>query len=182
VNDTNNVKFKDWNSFKSPRVLTEVALFTALATVLSVIKIWKMPLGGSVTLASMMPLIWLSLRRGPKVGLFAGVVYGFVQMAIDPQIFYPTQILLDYPLAFGIIGLAGFFKNHPIIGTTTAVTSRFIMHLISGAVFFAEYTPDGMNPWVYSTLYNGSYMLAELGISIFFIFLLHKTKLLKAYT
>ncbi len=163
------------------QILAEIAIFTALGTVLSIIAVIHLPNGGSITLGSMVPMLWLAMRRGPKVGIFAGVVYGFVQLAILPQVFYPTQVLLDYPLAFGCLGLAGLFKKRPIIGVTFAVMGRFFMHVISGAIFFAEFAPAGMSPWVYSIIYNGSYMLPELGISVIVICLLYKTNVLKVY-
>jgi thiamine transporter len=163
------------------QILAEIAIFTALSTALSLITFVVFPQGGSVTAGSMVPMLLLALRRGPKIGIFAGVVYGLVQLAVLPQVYFPTQVLLDYPLAFGCIGLAGFFKKYAILGVFVAVTGRFIMHLISGAVFFASWAPTGMNPWIYSTLYNGSYMLPELLISVFFIYLLQRSKVLKAY-
>ena len=163
------------------QIIAEIAIFTALSTALSLVTFVVFPEGGSVTAGSMVPMIWLALRRGPKIGIFAGAVYGLVQLAIMPQIYFPTQVLLDYPLAFGCLGLAGFFKKYAIIGAVVAVTGRFIMHLISGAVFFANYAPAGMNPWLYSTIFNGSYMLPELIISVFFIFLLQKSKVLSVY-
>ena len=129
----------------------------------------------------MVPILWLALRRGPRIGLFAGAVYGLVQLAVMPQIYYPTQVLLDYPLAFGCLGLAGFFRKRAITGVVISVTGRFIMHLVSGAFFFASWAPEGMNPWVYSALYNGSYMLPEMVISIFIIYLLQKSHVLRAY-
>ncbi|MCL2642717.1 MAG: energy-coupled thiamine transporter ThiT [Candidatus Bathyarchaeota archaeon] len=162
------------------QIFAEVAVFVALSTVLSLIKV-SLPQGGSITAGSMVPMLWIALRRGPKIGIFAGIVYGFVQLAVLPQVYYPTQMLLDYPLAFGCIGLAGFFKKEPIIGVIVAVMGRFIMHLISGVIFFAEFAPAGMNPWLYSSLYNGSYMIPELGISLFFICLLWKSKVLRVY-
>ncbi|MCL2134247.1 MAG: energy-coupled thiamine transporter ThiT [Candidatus Bathyarchaeota archaeon] len=164
------------------QILAEIAIFVALSTALSLIPGIGFPQGGSVTAGTMVPILWLAMRRGPKIGIFTGIIYGLVQLAIHPQVYYPTQILLDYPLAFGCIGLAGFFKNHPITGTTIAIIGRFIMHLISGAIFFGQYAPKGMNPLVYSILYNGSYMLPELIISIIIIYLLHKTNVLKIYT
>jgi thiamine transporter len=180
VNTTNQTKFK----YKSNRtqILAEIAIFTALATALSLITFAIFPQGGSVTLGSMIPIIWLALRRGAKIGIFTGVVYGFVQLAILPQVYFLPQVQLDYPLAFGCLGLAGFFQNKPIIGTIVAVMGRFIMHLISGAIFFAAlFAPPEMNPWIYSALYNGSYMLPELIISVIFIGILYKSKVLKAY-
>jgi thiamine transporter len=164
------------------QIVAEIAIFTALSTALSLITFVVFPQGGSVTLASMVPIIWLALRRGPKIGLFAGAVYGLVQLAVMPQIYFLPQVLLDYPVAFGCLGLAGFFhKRWALAGVAVAITGRFIMHLISGALFFASYAPAGMNPWVYSVIYNGSYMLPELVITLFVVFLLQKSKALKMY-
>ena len=129
----------------------------------------------------MVPILWLSLRRGPKIGLFTGTVYGLVQLAVMPQVYYPTQVLLDYPLAFGCLGLAGFFQKRALGGVAISVTGRFVMHLVSGAIFFAEFAPEGMNPWVYSAVYNGSYMLPEMVISLFIIYLLKKSNVLNSY-
>jgi thiamine transporter len=173
---------KENNSDTTSRVLAEIAIFVALATALSFIIIFQLPQGGSITLASMVPIIWLALRRGPKIGLTAGLVYGLVQLVVMPQIYFLPQVLLDYPLAFGCLGLAGFFhKRWALAGVVVAVVGRFIMHLISGALFFASYAPAGMNPWIYSGIYNGSYLLPELIISLFVIFLLQKSKALKIY-
>lgn len=173
---------KEYSSYSTSRVLAEIAIFVALATALSLIVIFQLPEGGSITLGSMVPILWLSLRRGPKIGLVAGAVYGLVQLVVMPQIYYLPQVLLDYPLAFGCLGLAGFFqKRWALVGVVVAITGRFIMHLISGALYFASFAPAGMNPWLYSALYNGSYLLPELGISLFVIFLLQKSKALKMY-
>ncbi len=173
---------KEYTSDSTSRVLAEIAIFVALATALSFIIIFQLPQGGSITLASMVPIIWLALRRGPKIGLTAGFVYGLVQLIVMPQIYFLPQVLLDYPLAFGCLGLAGFFqKRWALAGVAVAITGRFIMHLISGALFFASYAPEGVNPWVYSGIYNGSYLLPELVISLFVIFLLQKSKVLKMH-
>ena len=168
--------------FISTRILAEIAIFVALATALSFIIIFQLPEGGAITLGSMVPIIWLSLRRGPKIGLFAGAVYGLVQLAVMPQIYFLPQVLLDYPLAFGCLGLAGFFqKRWALVGVVVAITGRFIMHLVSGALYFGSFAPAGMDPWVYSALYNGSYLLPELVISLFLILLIQKSNALKMY-
>ena len=165
----------------STRIIAEIAVFAALSTALSFITFVVFPQGGSVTAGSMVPMLWLSLRRGPKIGLFAGAVYGLVQLAVMPQIYYPLQVIIDYPLAFGCLGLAGFFKKRILVGVSVSVTGRFVIHLISGAIFFASYAPEGMNPWVYSALYNGSYMLPEMVISLAIIYLLKKSNVLNVY-
>jgi thiamine transporter len=156
-------------------------MFVALATVLSNLKILSLPQGGSVTAASMVPILWLALRRGPKVGLFAAIVYGLVQFALEPYIFHPAQVLLDYPIAFGLLGVAGFFQKRPYIGVIFGIFGRFFAHFISGIIFFGSYAPEGMNPAIYSAAYNGGYLLVELVISIYIIYLLRASKVLNVY-
>ena len=157
-------------------------MFVALATVLSFFKIFEMPQGGSVTLGSMVPILWLALRRGPKVGLFAATLYGVVQLIVDPSgAYYVGQALLDYPVAFGLLGLAGFFRKHPFLGVNVGILGRFLAHFFSGLIFFANYTPEGMNPLIYSAAYNGGYLLVELVISVYIFYLLQESKVLKIY-
>jgi thiamine transporter len=165
----------------STKVIAETVMFVALAIVLSYLKIFSLPQGGSVTAASMVPILWLALRRGPKVGLFAATVYGLVQFALEPYIFNPVQVLLDYPVAFGLLGVAGFFPKRPFIGVSLGIFGRFFAHFLSGIIFFASYAPEGMNPAVYSAVYNGGYLLVELVISIYVIYLLRASKVLNVY-
>ncbi len=165
----------------STKIIAEIAVFVALATVLSYIKLFSLPQGGSVTAASMVPILWLALRRGPKVGLFAATLYGVVQLVLGPYIVHPAQVLLDYPIAFGLLGVAGFFQKRPFIGASLGVIGRFIAAFLSGIIFFADYAPEGMHPAVYSVVYNGGYLLVELVISIYVIYLLRASKVLKIY-
>ena len=169
------------NYNRSTKIIAEIAVFVSLATVLSNIKIFDMPYGGSVTLASMVPILWLALRRGPAVGLFSATLYGVVQLAFGPYIVHPAQVLLDYPIAFGALGVAGFFQDRPFIGVTLGTLGRFVAHFISGILFWYMYAPEGMDPVVYSAVYNGGYMLVELVISLYVIYLLRASKLLKIY-
>ncbi|MGD6808065.1 MAG: energy-coupled thiamine transporter ThiT [Candidatus Bathyarchaeia archaeon] len=167
--------------FKNPKILAEIAIFTALATVLSEIIIYVMPQGGSITLASMVPIIWLSLRRGPKVGIVTGTIYGIIQFMLLPYAINPFQVLFDYPLAFAVLGLAGFFPNKPVLGATVAIAGRFLMHFIAGAIWWAPvYAPD-IDPIIYSSVYNASYLLPELVISGVALYILQKSNVLKAY-
>ena len=93
------------------RALTYGALCMAMSFVLSYIKLWSMPLGGSVTLASMLPLLWYSNKFGVKNGLIAGAAYGLLQLIQKPEIYHWVQVILDYPLAFAMLGLAGSVKQ-----------------------------------------------------------------------
>ena len=174
MNQTNQTSF-------STMIIAEIVIFVALASALSLIILFALPEGGSVTAGSMVPILWLAIRRGPKIGLFAGAVYGMVQLVVMPQIYFPTQVLLDYPLAFGCLGIAGFFQKRPLIGVAVSISGRFVMHFLSGALFFAAYAPAGMSPLVYSALYNVSYLIPELAISAFIIYLLKKRKALNIY-
>jgi thiamine transporter len=171
------------------RDIVEAGIAIALAFVLSMIKIFHLPMGGSVTAGSMIPILLLALRRGYKLGLVAAVFYGILQFIEGPYIVHPAQALLDYPLAFGALGLAGFFspgveqeKNiYALLGVIVGVAGRFVCHFLSGVIFFSEYAPEGMNPWFYSALYNGSYLLPELIISCVLIYLLIKAGVLQLY-
>lgn len=140
----------------------------ALSTVLSQIKILAMPYGGSLTAGSMVPILLVGLRHGTKWGITAGVLTGLLNLIIDPQVYHPVQVLLDYPIAFGFLGLAGLARGKAewagsLLGSL-ALFGRFVAHVISGVIFFAEYAGD-QNVWVYSILYNGGYMLPEMIVS-----------------
>jgi len=154
------------------KVIAEVSTIVALSLVLNFIKIFQMPQGGSITLGSMVPVLLLSFRRGPKVGVVAGVIFGFAQMMLDGWFYSPVGMFLDYPLAFGALGLAGIFKKIPLVGVAISLVARFLSHFLSGVVFFGMYAPEGMSPVVYSAVYNGSYMLPELVISGILIYML----------
>jgi thiamine transporter len=156
------------NAFRDTRVLTEAALAVALSFVLGFIVLFKMPFGGSVSL-EMIPLILLALRQGWRVGVVAGAAYGLLDLVIDPYVVHPLQLLLDYPLAFGALGLAGFFKptiRGAVLGATVAVLARFVCHFLSGVIFFASYAPEGWNPYLYSAAYNAAYLVPSLAIAI----------------
>ena len=174
-------EFSNKNSFRNPKVLAEMAIFVSLATVLSLIVIYTLPQGGAITLASMVPILWLALRRGSLVGVTAGVLYGVIQFIILPYAIDPVQVLLDYPLAFGVLGLAGFFSKWPFAGAVVGIGLRFVMHFVSGAVYWAPVYAPTLDPIVYSSIYNGSYLLPELLISGFVLILLQKSNVLRAY-
>lgn len=158
------------------RKLTEIAACIAMAVVCSFIKVWEMPQGGSVAL-TMIPILFIAQKRGPITGIVAGSIYGALSALISGVIYHPASLFLDYILAFGALGIAGFFKNSApkiAIGATLGILCRFIFSLISGAVLFAEYAPDGQNPWLYSLIYQTTYMLPELIISLTVLLFLYK--------
>ena len=141
----------------------------ALAIVTSYIKLFHLPMGGSVTLFSMFFVTLIGYWYGPTVGIMAGVAYGLLQMILDPYIISLPQMLIDYPFAFGALGLSGLFsekKNGMIIGYIVSVFGRFVFAVLSGVIFFGMYAPEGMSPLVYSVSYNGAYLAAEAAITI----------------
>jgi thiamine transporter len=162
------------NAFRETRVLTEAALAIALAFVLGLIKVFQMPFGGSISL-EMIPLILLALRQGPVVGIVTGAAYGLLNLAVAPFVVHPVQVLFDYPLAFGALGIAGFFRptvRGAVIGATVAVLARFVCHFASGVVFFASYAPEGWNPYLYSGAYNAAYLVPSLAIALVIVVVL----------
>ena len=168
------------------KILAEMIVFIAMANALYLISKFYLPFlhlpqGGSITVASMVPILWFALRRGLRWGLEAGVVYGLVHIVVSGDIYYPTQIILDYPLAFGALGLAGAFQKHPMTGVSVGILGRFICHFISGVVFFGQYAWAGWNVLAYSAAYNATYLVPEFVIDASIIYILLKTKLLNIY-
>ena len=141
-----------------------IALATVIATV---IKLPSLPNGGSVTLFSMLIVCLVGYWYGPTTGLIAAFTYGILQFITQPYIVHPAQVLLDFPLAFGALGLSGFFyqKKHGLmIGYIVGVAGRFAMHMVSGLIFYTAYvdTLEGNVAAIWaSTVYNLSYILPE---------------------
>lgn len=145
------------------------AMSLALGTVLSNIKVIDMPTGGSVTLLSMFIICLPGLLFGLVPGIITGVAYGVLQLLIDPYVLFPAQLVIDYILAFGALGLSGLFvdKKYGIIkGYLTGVIGRFIFSVISGWIFFGAYAWEGWAPLPYSLAYNAIYIFAEAAITI----------------
>lgn len=144
----------------------------ALAMVCSMIKFANLPMGGSVTLFSMLFVVLIGYWYGPYVGLMTGFAYGLLQFVIEPIFYTLPQMILDYPLAFGALGLAGFFykKNHGLqIGYVVGVLGRYIFAVISGVVFFGAYAPEGTPAIIYSLTYNATYLLPEAIVTLVLI-------------
>lgn len=155
----------------STKMLALGAVCMALSNVLSMIKLFDMPQGGSVTPASMLPLMLFAYVYGIGPGMTVGAVYGVMQFIIEPYFLSVPQMLLDYPIAFAMVGLAGLFSKNEnralglSLGVVLGSLGRFVAAVLSGVVFFAEYAGD-QNPWVYSIGYNGAYMLPECIICV----------------
>ena len=118
------------------------AMAMALAMVTSMLKVYEFPFGGSVTLFSMLFICLVGYLYGPATGIMTGMAYGVLQFLIDPYILSPAQVLVDYPLAFGALGLSGFFCNAKaglIKGYIAGICGRWVFAVISGWIFFGEY-------------------------------------------
>lgn len=169
---------KDRKGFDS-KSISYAAICIAMSFALSYLSPIHLPQGGSVTIASLLPLMIYSYMFGVKKGIFAGMIYGVLQAVQDPWIVHPAQFLLDYPIAFACIGVSGIFakvkklERFPQIqitlGGILASVLRYVSHLLSGVFAFSEYayTPEGlpMNAWVYSLGYN-SFVFADIAIVI----------------
>jgi thiamine transporter len=163
----------------TPKLMSQIALALALATVLDLFKIYRFPQGGSVTFGSMIPIILISLWYGPLIGCITGMLFGILSLILGPYIVQPIQVLFDYPLPFMLLGTAGFFRKNKYVASVIAVVLRFICHVISGVVFFANYAPEGQSPLVYSMGYNASYLSLELIICLVLLALLPVERLSK---
>lgn len=169
------------NQTKKKRLLmiSESAIMLALATVLSMIPFLQLPMGGSITIFSMLPVLIIAYRYGMKWGFLVGITYGLIQMVLGlNNLTYATSpwaviciILFDYLVAFGVLGFGGLFRKLKIqsvgfaLGTAVACTLRFLCHFITGVTVWNMYAED-MPVALYSLIYNGSYMLPETAITI----------------
>lgn len=166
---------------KTTLILAESAMLIAMAVVLSQIKVYEFPQGGSVTLASMAPIVLISCRHGVKWGLLAAFIHSLLQMILPPG-FYPPPaktltafacvVLLDYVIAFTVLGTAVFFgrpfKNKVLAaaaGSVAVTVLRLVCHFLSGILVWNSYAPEGTPVWLYSLGYNGTYMLWEIIIT-----------------
>lgn len=157
----------------SVKQLVFSAMAIALAMITSMIKIIDMPMGGSVTLLSMLFIVLIGYWYGLGAGLTAAIAYGVLQLIIDPYILSFPQMMVDYLLGFGALGLSGIFSNKKyglIKGYLVGVLGRYFFTFLSGWIFFGMYAPETFpNAAVYSLAYNGCYIGAEAVITLIII-------------
>lgn len=193
--------------------LVETGILLAIAAILSVIQPFQLPFGGGITIASMLPIVLISYRHGIKWGIFSAFVYSILQIstgfATVKGFFVPEEyalwagigiVFMDYVAAYTILGVGGMFRNKlkPVpalcFGTIAALLLRYLVHIISGAVFFGAwaewfFTQEGfyavgakiMDTFsgaglavVYSIFYNGLYMIPEIIITAIAAFVIGK--------
>ena len=153
------------------RRLTVCAMCVALAAVTSMIKVFELPLGGSVTLCSMLMIVLPGWIYGLSAGLLCGLVYGILQFVLGPYVLTLPQVLFDYVFAFMVMGLSGLFcrmKNGLIPAYIVAVIGRWIMATIAGLIWVSlgMTIVEGWSPVPYSMAYNGSYIGAEAAVAL----------------
>ncbi len=195
---------------KHTQAMTECAIMIALATILSIIKVFEMPWGGSITAASMLPLVIIGYRHGLRWGVLSSVIFSIIQMLLgggtisaaflpgDDQMRWYLAVLmviLDYFLAFSLVGLSGLFRNKEkpskslALGALVGTAARFVMHFISGWILWGAWASwffegfdettggsvgkfivghfDGqMLACIYSLFYNAMYMIPEMIITV----------------
>lgn len=146
------------------------AVAMALAMITSFLKLFEAPMGGSVTLFSMLFICCIGYWYGLRTGIMTGVAYGLLQLISDPYIISLPQMITDYVLAFGALGLSGIFcnkKNGLVKGYIVGVLGRYLFAFLSGLIFFGMYAEgSGMSAPVYSLAYNGSYLGCETAITL----------------
>ncbi len=167
-------------------VLAECSVMLALAFALSYAKLFEMPLGGSVTVASMLPIMLISVKYGKWIGLGTAFTYSLTQCLqalsegnVFPYCETPSTLIIcvafDYIVPFTLLGLAGMFKNLKLfkyqepriyLGMATVVVLRFFCHFITGVAIWGQWAPDGMGKYLYSFLYNGGFLSIDFAILI----------------
>lgn len=167
--------------------LVEISMFVALALVLDFVAglyssfLWLQ--GGSISL-SLVPLAILAYRQGLKIGLLGATLMGALQLLLGAFIYHPVQVLLDYPVAFGLLGITGIWSkivdkkekvSIAIISSTfIASVLRWASHTISGYVFFGQWAPEGMSAMWYSMTYNFGYVFFSWLASVIVLVLLYR--------
>jgi len=179
MSEKSNAKFQT-------RILAEIIVFGALSGALYTIRPFSLPYGGSITLGSMVPVMWLSLRRGARVGVVAGILFGLIALPIDvillpySPITNPIQVFLEYPIAFGVLGLAGIFRKRSLVfaitGVGIGIFIKFLLHFTAGLLFWQWSFPSGWNSVVYSAVYNASFLIPEFIVSALLIGILVKKR------
>ncbi len=172
------------SSRENTRRLTSMAVAVALAVLLGLIRLYRLPWGGSLSL-KILPLVYLATTHGPRAGLAGGLAAGLITLILDPVILHPVQVFLDYLLPYALLGIIGFFPAWPRIGILVTGVLRLASHVVSGAIYFAAFTPPELNrqvyelirdhtgitlslvlqqwtaPWLYALLYNASLIVPE---------------------
>lgn len=179
-------------TISSTKILAEIIVFSALSGALYVFRPFSLPYGGSVTLGSMVPVMWLSMRRGVRVGVISGVVFGILALFIDMLlvgvaniIASPVQVILEYPIGFGVLGITGIFHKKTVVfalaGVGFSLFIKFLIHYLVGAFIWVYIYafPAEWGQFLWPAVYNGSFLMVEFVISSILMVLLVKRETLE---
>ncbi|MCF7932097.1 MAG: energy-coupled thiamine transporter ThiT [Acholeplasmataceae bacterium] len=171
--------------------LTFTSMFVAMAIILGLITKYvpglnlEMPQGGSVFGLPMLPLVLIGMLFGVRYGILGGAIYGLVSVLLDGGVYHWVSFFSDYLIAFGVLGLSGMFKgaladrDRFVVAIFVAAFLRYLSHAFFGSIIFAEFAPEGVNPWFYSfVLYNAPYMLSSTAVTVV-IGLILRTRILR---
>lgn len=169
-------------------ILTEIAIFSAIALAFDKLPLFTMPQGGSVSLV-MLPILLVALRHGLMTGLLTGGIVGTIQLFYGGYFLNIFQVFLDYAFSYAGIGLAGLLapllrkqKDLKQAAFTISLAGflggsvRLLATFLSGIIFYADYATPGMPVWLYSFTYNISYILPSSFIACFLLILLFKAQ------
>ena len=168
---------------RSTLLIAEIAIMASLAVILDLMTLLRFwPQGGSVSLA-MVPILIMAFRRGVKAGVFTGLIFGAINMMYNPFIVHWLQALLDYPIAFAVVGLAGIFAINGnqtnrrktmmiVFGVFLGVALRFVAHFTAGVIWFGEFAPEGTPVAAYAFMYNISYLFPSLLVCLAIVIIL----------
>ena len=165
--------FSGRNKKISAKQLAFSAVAVALSVITSIFTVFNLPYGGSITLFRMFFICLIGYLYGTRSGILAGIACGFLDLILKPYVVHPVQLLMDYPIAFGCLGLSGVFakaKYGLVKGYVLGVAGRYICHVFSGFIFFSVYAGN-QNPMIYSLVYNASYIVPEAVLTIVILLL-----------
>lgn len=146
----------------SSKALTYSAICIGIGYALNQITLFRMPQGGSITPFSMLFIVLVGYFFGAKQGILAGMAFGLLDLLINPYVIHPVQMILDYPLAFGALGIGALLhKDNIFLVYLIGVFGRFICAVLSGVIFFSSSAPAAQGALLYSIIYNGSYLSVE---------------------
>lgn len=152
------------NTKVKTKKLAFCGMIIALGCVTSMIKLYQFPFGGSVTFFSMLFISLAGYFFGPLTGILTACTYGVLQFLLNPYVLFPLQVIVDYLLAFGALGLSGLFYRSRyglFKGYLAGILGRYFFVVLSGCLFFGAYAWEGWSPLLYSLVYNGAYIFTE---------------------
>ena len=169
------------------RMLCEGAVLIAIALILGQLRLYEFPNGGSISL-EMLPMFIFITRWGFRDGLIGCFAFGVLQIFVEGAISWGwVSMILDFIVAFGVMGLGGLFRGKIWPASIVAAAARFVVHFISGITVYRIAVPTELfnltftDPWMYSLAYNGSYIVIDLALCLIVIAALYASPMMRRY-